>query len=182
MYVHFLGEPDDGIRPSSQLARALATLGVRSAFGDAPSWRSKRWREICRHADVIHVTAYCVRDQGLLRRLWLAKAKGVVLVRTWMGSDVLWALHHPRSMTFARRLQDLGVKQLAVADHLIDELASIGVQAEFVPIVAPQVVTGEAEIPPFPDRFTILCYLPARRRIFYGGPIVDDLMARTDSR
>ena len=73
MRVHFVGEADDGVTPSSHNARALASVGVETRF-DPPAihrqrtgWRSPAWQETCRWADVIHVVAAHHGQQGPVR-------------------------------------------------------------------------------------------------------------------
>jgi len=100
---------------------------------------------------------------------------GVGIVRTWVGSDCLWAMHHRPTRQFAHDLVRLGALQLTVADHLSQELAPLGLRTTTVPVIAPGLLE-ERPPPPWPERFTVLCYLPGRRRDFYGGPIVDALI------
>jgi len=175
MHVHFLGEPDDGMRPSSQWARALSNLGIDVTVAAEPAWDRHAWSEICDRSDVIHVIAYSQNNHHLLRKLWQARRRGVALVRTWVGSDCLWALHHQPTRRFAHDLVRLGALQLTVADHLTDELAQIGLPATTTPSIAPGLVS-DGELPPWPQRFSVLCYLPSRRRVFYGGEIFDGLV------
>lgn len=183
MRVHFVGEADDGVRPSSHNAKALASMGVETRF-DPPAvhrqrtgWRSATWQETCRWADVIHVVTYSQCEWMLLRRLWRARMHGVQLVRYWVGSDCLWARHHAPSRRFAQALGHLGVLNLAVADHLIEELAGIGVEARSIPAITPN-ISAAAQPHPLPKDFTVLCYLPTRRRAFYGGEVIDGLIER----
>lgn len=175
MHVHFLGEPDNGIRPSSQWARALSSLGLDVTVSAEPEWDRQAWHEVCNRCDVIHLITYSQNDHRLLRKLWQARKRGVALVRTWVGSDCLWALHHRPTRRFAHDLARLGTLQLTVADHLTDELAQIGLPASTIPSIAPGLVS-EGDPPPWPERFSVLCYLPSRRRVFYGGAIFDGLV------
>ena len=178
MLVHFLGEPEQAVNPSSQNAAALASIGVSVEF-DPPQaedgWRSHSWGSTCREIDVAHVVTYSQCHWVLLRKLWRARMLGVQIVRYWVGSDCLWARFHAPSRRFAQALGHLGVLNLAVADHLVEELASIGVQAQTVPVIAAN-ISANAEPQPLPKEFTVLCYLPTRRREFYGGSVVDQLI------
>ncbi|HUU84109.1 MAG TPA: glycosyltransferase [Phycisphaerae bacterium] len=180
MRVHFVGENDDGVSPSTHNARALGSLGVDVRF-DPPSppvgWRSREWEQTCRWADVIHVVTYSQCNWMLLRRLWRAGMHGLPIVRYWVGSDCLWARHHAPSRRFAQALGHLGTLNLAVADHLVEELAQVGVQAATTPVITPNLMLGPCP-PPLPDDFAVLCYLPTRRRAFYGGQVIDRLIER----
>ncbi len=176
MRVLFTGEPDNGTSPSSQNAAALASVGVPALFDDDRyGWRSRSWQETCDDCDAIHLVTYSQCHWVLLRKLWRARMRGVQIVRYWVGSDVLWARWHAPSRRFAQALGNLGTLNLAVADHLVDELSAVGVQAETVPVITPH-VSADAEPHPLPKEFTVLCYLPTRRRAFYGGPVIDRLI------
>lgn len=80
MHVRFLGEPDSGIRPSSQWARALSSLGIDATVSAEPEWDRQAWQEVCNRCDVIHLIAYSQHDHRLLRKLWQARKRGVGLV------------------------------------------------------------------------------------------------------
>jgi len=176
MRVVFVGEPDNGIRPSSHNAAALAAIGVETRFDQDWGWRSGRWTELCRWADVLHLVTYSQCNAMLLRKLWRARARGLAIVRYWVGTDVLWARFHEPSRRFARALEHLGVLNLAVADHLVEELAEAGITAEATPVITPH-ISATTEPHPLPKELTVLCYLPTRRRTFYGGPVIDRLIA-----
>jgi len=178
MRVHFVGERDDGISPSSHSATALAAVGVSTRFdppAGADGWRSRAWGDVCRNSDVVHVVTYSQCNWMLLRRLWRARLHGVQIVRYWVGSDVMWARHHVASRRFARALGHLGTLNLAVADHLVDELAEVGIAAETTAVITPH-VSPEVQAHPLPEQLTVLCYLPTARRAFYGGLLIDQLI------
>lgn len=86
----------------------------------------------------------------------------VPLVVIWAGTDVLEAASNPYALEVSKR--DTSA-DLAVAPWLADELRGIGVPATFQPVIS---APAPPEPAPFPDRFTVLCYLPAPRRRFYG--------------
>ena len=178
MRVHFVGESDNGLTPSSHNAQALASIGVSTAFDPSESkvgWRSRVWQETCRGADVIHVVTYSQCNWMLLRKLWRARMHGVQMVRYWVGSDCLWARHHGPSRRFAQALGHLGTLNLTVADHLVAELAAIGVEAHTIPVITPN-ISASVSPHPMPKEFAALCYLPTRRRAFYGGAVIDRLI------
>ncbi|MHC4091484.1 MAG: glycosyltransferase [Planctomycetota bacterium] len=175
MRVHFVGEQDDGVNPSSHNAAALASIGVSVQFDADDTWRSRSWRAACDQIDVAHVVTYSQCNWMLLRKLWRARMRGVQIVRYWAGSDCLWARFHAPTRRFAQALGHLGALNLAVADHLVEELAGVSVGAEAVPVITPN-ISASAQPYPLPKQFTVLCYLPTRRREFYGGQVVDRLI------
>ena len=176
MRVLFVGEPDNGFNCSAHNARALASIGVQVQFDAGDGWRSRQWRQTCSRIDAIHLVTYVQQDWILLRKLWRARMQGVQIVRYWVGSDCLWARFHGPTRRFAQALGHLGAVNLAVAEHLVEELARIGVEAEYVPIITPN-ISSMAEPHPLPKQLTVLCYLPTIKRDFYGGPIIDQLIA-----
>ncbi len=81
----------------------------------------------------------------------------------WVGSDV----DALRSQPSIRRLcASDNVKHLAEVDWMVDELASFGVRASLAPL-PPQVRVPE-RIPPLPELFSVLVYVPRSRGDFYG--------------
>jgi hypothetical protein len=85
-------------------------------------------------------------------------------VMHWTGSDVTHARTVVERGRASGRLQD-GCVHWAGAPWLAEELARIGVAAEWVPHSA---VDAPAGIPDFPERFTVLAYLRTGRETFYG--------------
>ncbi|MCP4248231.1 MAG: glycosyltransferase family 4 protein [bacterium] len=177
MRVLFLGESDTGLNPSSQNAAALASSGVDVEFDKGAGWRSSAWRETCDRIDVAHLVTYSQCNWMLLRRLWRARARGVQIVRYWVGSDCLWARFHAPTRRFAQALGHLGTINLAVSENLIEELAAVGVDARLVPVITPH-ISAAAQPHPLPAQLTVLCYLPTRRREFYGGSLIDALVEK----
>jgi hypothetical protein len=107
------------------------------------------------------------RAFDVLWRLLRAAARDAVPIHYWIGSDVL---HTLRDASLGRLTRAFGPARreihFAGAPWLADELATVGVDAEWVifpgelPTLAP---------PPLPDRFTVLSYVPDTRFAFYGG-------------
>lgn len=90
-------------------------------------------------------------------------------VMHWTGSDVLHAARATAQGRAAARLRD-GCVHWAGAPWLAEELARIGVRAEWVPH---STVDASATVPPLPDGpFTVLTYLRPGREEFYGARAV----------
>jgi len=92
----------------------------------------------------------------------------------WIGTDVLTHLRAYESGTVPSKVAEAlkVMPSMAGAAHLADELATAGVDAIAVPFPAP-VLSAPDEVPPMPQRFTVLTYLPTGegdRFRFYGGP------------
>ena len=87
----------------------------------------------------------------------------------WTGSDVLYAKQAMAQGNAVSRLRD-GCTHWAGAPWLGEELAAIGVRAEWVPH---STVDAPDTVPPLPDGpFTVLAYLRAGREAFYGAAAV----------
>lgn len=91
----------------------------------------------------------------------------------WIGTDVLTHVRAHEAGTVSAMVGEAltAMPSMAGAVHLAEELAGAGVDATPVPFPAP-VLSAPDEVPPMPDRFTVLTYLPAGegdRFRFYGG-------------
>lgn len=89
-------------------------------------------------------------------------------VRYWLGTDVLLALQDMQIQKRTKRLNFLTDVNLTVAPHLVEELATIGIEAQC--IYSPQDKLGSTDVPPFPEEFAVLFYSTPARREFYMLP------------
>ncbi|MBV8246778.1 MAG: glycosyltransferase [Candidatus Eremiobacteraeota bacterium] len=96
----------------------------------------------------------------------LCRAYKIPVAVIWAGTDVLEALDRPHAMSMLRQNR---MTHFAVAPWLRDELRTIGIEAPFLPVAGMEPCTSA---PPFPTRFSVLTYLPDRRRDFYGRKAV----------
>jgi hypothetical protein len=105
---------------------------------------------------------------SLLRR----RIPAAVAVHYWLGTDVLDTLEEASVGTLRRDILSAarGDLHLAVAPWLASELATVGLEATFA--LLPPPVAGPAHVPPLPEDFSVLTYLPAIRFDFYGGPTI----------
>lgn len=171
MRVLFLGEIDDGRSPSSQTAALLSARGATVAFDSGAWWSEGRWRQMVGDCDCVHLVWYDRVDGNLLRKLMIARVMGKGVVRQWVGSDVLWAVHCPRMATYAKQLGRIGVCNGAVSSGLASRLGTVDVHAEALPVPAARVIPDDARID-WPERAAVLAYLPGKRRDFYGGAVI----------
>lgn len=91
---------------------------------------------------------------------WLNKR----VVMHWVGSDVTNAIKHYRSGDFNKIFYNMS-EHLTVAPWLSEELKEIGLYAEVMSISAYQ---KDFRFKSFPERFTVLSYIPENRANFYG--------------
>jgi len=113
-------------------------------------------------------------NYGFLWRFFaLAKALGKTTVNHWLGTDVLYAITD-KSYKWRARITSLFIdKHLAVAPHLVQELDSVGIRAEEVPIVSQFIpnTLRSAEL----VEIRVLAYLPDEWEQFYGAAVVYQL-------
>ncbi len=87
------------------------------------------------------------------------------IVFHWVGSDVMLAKE-----AFTKNQIDPDyireVKHITDTPWLVDELASIGITAQFIPLKACKVDLGSGS--EMPDKFSILTYIPQNKEQFYG--------------
>lgn len=101
-------------------------------------------------------------DQSKLISLafWLKKR----VVMHWVGSDVTTAIKQYKSGDF-NKIYFNKSEHLTVAPWLSEELKEIGLNASVMSISAYQ---KDFRLKSFPERFTVLSYIPENRANFYG--------------
>lgn len=171
MHVHFVGELDNGVSVSSHHARALREAGLSTSFAPIEGPR----REDLKSVDVIHLVTREQLSTQLFRRLVVARVSGIPMVRFWTGRDILWAQRHSPTRSISLALQKLGVLQRCRTERMVEDLASIEIDAQIGPVVDPN-LSNRAQPQPFPTQLTALCYLPTHRRDFCGGELIDKLI------
>jgi len=175
MNVLILGKKPQRSDPTLTFARRMVEAGVACRFsGGVESTSTRAWLRLFRGADVVLISKYGGVSNYGLRQLELALAGGCILVRRWAGSDVQACLANPMTRRRALLLDKLVTLNITPAPHLVSELNSIGITAQ----VTPCLVDSESAHPqcPFVPR-SILVYLPATRRSFYGGDLVERVVA-----
>lgn len=158
------GEAAERSAPMVSLARALDERGVRATLFDDASSVSD-WVATVRRHDVLVFTHYGAAHLFLHRQLHLAALAGCAVLRWWVGTDVLLARENPQAARALDAAVDLNV---AVAPHLVAELAEIGMAARCVPSVCHL----PSDPPPAEVPRGVLAYLPTLRREFYGADAV----------
>lgn len=89
----------------------------------------------------------------------------------WIGTDVLRVIEAAGADTLPdhslRRMRE--AVNLAVAPHLVSELASADIRAQSVPFPVGTLEVPD-EVPPLPGRMTVISYVPDTQQKFYGLP------------
>ncbi len=177
MRVLFVGELPVPHSSSVSLARALSREGFTIEFWEAVRPKSTaRWIKSVRESDVIIVVKYDGADPFLVRQLSLAVTLGCPIIRWWVGTDVLYCLEHERAAKQARSLNRIVSRNVAVADHLVEELSTMGISAMTIPSIVE--LNQFACDGPLDHGLPkgILVYLPTDRREFYGLEIVRQIV------
>jgi hypothetical protein len=170
MRVGILGEFDSAGKPNNAelMASQLERYGIEVSRIRADRPLGSHVQAI-RRCDAVYSIAY-----GFSYRFFaLVRVLGKRSVNHWVGTDVWRTISNVAEARRARLTAFLIDKQLAVAPHLVDELASVGLQVELVPIIpflkAPRLRSAQA------GQIRALAYLPDGRPDFYGGDIIYEL-------
>lgn len=95
-----------------------------------------------------------------------ARQRNIPVIVMWAGSDVIKAQEDPFELEVVKQER---LYHLSDCPWLVDELALLGVNAEYEPVTA---VTSGGPVEAFPREFRVLTYLPEPRREFYGASTV----------
>jgi glycosyltransferase involved in cell wall biosynthesis len=95
---------------------------------------------------------------------WLARVTRVPIVMHWIGSDVTYALAAARRGRASRTLIT-SLTHWAEVDWTARELEPLGITADRVALTPARL---NFDLPPLPENFTVLTYLPQARPSFYG--------------
>ena len=158
----------DRSEPMYGLARELTSLGIKvypsdQTMADDPyQWLNSAFR-----GQAFVFTRYFNYDGRYLRRqIYRAKMLVCMVVRWWVGSDVLNCLESEQTMRVARQVDKAVDLNITVSPHLVTELRDIGIKAEYVPSFCDFTALQDASPATLPKG--VLTYLPTNRRAFYG--------------
>lgn len=105
--------------------------------------------------------------------LWLtSKFLRKKTVNHWIGTDVLNVLENEEIRKKAKKAQKYIDKNISGSFLLRDELQSIGISSEVIPLVPNDISFDLAKMP---DEHKILVYLPNDKEEFYGSNIIIQL-------
>jgi len=161
--VAVLGTFETPVENSEVVARHIEAAGATAVrvHRDEP-WSSKVRKLM--QVQVVYGTGF-----GLAAKLWAtARVLGKQTINHWVGTDVLIALEDPRSRRMARQAVRFIRRHLTVAPWLAQELRTVGITADIIPLVTPVYYGLRAR----PAPAGVLAYLPDDRAGFYGSEIV----------
>lgn len=180
-YTVIVEERPSASAPSLTMAKALRRLGREVTFVSLREMRRTEWLRVLRSADAIVIVSYHAIETYCLSQLATAVALDVPIIRWWVGSDVLNVIARDDVRRSALRLDRIVSTNVAVAPHLVEELATAGIHAQLVPslldpeLVRPDVAQWSDTVRP------ILTYLPGKRKDFFGiGTIEEVIKANPD--
>lgn len=176
-YVVIVGEEPTKSAPSLTLSKALTRLGVAVRFVPVDRLGRRDWLRVLRAAEAIVLVSYGVVDVYLLSQLATAVALKVPIIRWWVGTDVLNVITREEVQESALRLDRIVSANVAVASHLVDELASVGIHAQLVPSVLDPDLIGH-EVAEWNDEIKpVLLYMPGGRKEFFGLSVIEPVIA-----
>lgn len=175
--ILILGEEPRIPAPTLTLARALARLGVETRFVNANALPRPQWIRLLRSAKSILFVSYAKVPAYLLSQLATAVAMDVPIIRWWVGTDVLNVVSQEGLRRNAHRLDRIVSANIAVAPHLVDELATAGFEARFVPSVVDESISDIRVVEWSDTPRPVLVYLPGNRKSFYGVEIIEPVIA-----
>ncbi len=91
-------------------------------------------------------------------------------VMHWVGTDLQIAREDPKIVA---KLKEQRIVHLAEVEWTANELHDLGLVARIAPL-PPRLTVPD--IPPMPDEFTVLLYIPRTRGDFYGGSLYEELI------
>lgn len=98
-----------------------------------------------------------------------ARRRNIPVFVIWAGSDVIKAQDDPFGLEVIKQEQFVN---LSDGPWLVDELETLGIEAEYLPVTA---VDASPAVQPLPSQFRVLTYLPQPRRDFYGAAMVYEI-------
>ncbi|PNV80069.1 MAG: hypothetical protein C0196_03520 [Dictyoglomus turgidum] len=116
-------------------------------------------------ADVIYCIGGMVNGEFAYLLSWKPKGK---IIMHWVGSDVLNAIRFFKNGSYNKKLLTKSI-HFAEVPWIAEELKSIGITAEVVPLTSCELFE---EPLPLPTKFRILSYFTKDRPDFYGRNII----------
>ncbi|NIT35155.1 MAG: hypothetical protein GTN49_01425 [candidate division Zixibacteria bacterium] len=157
---------------------ALTALRLRQAgFAGARALEGLRGLALLRkirNYDVVHA----VYPIYYIKWVPAFKAARKKVVFHWIGSDWYGLSGRPLTRVMLRSFRAGVDLHIADAPWLVDDLAAQGFRARLVPTISEN-MGGQLES--MPSRFSVMAYLPDRRRDFYGWPVIKLIAERLPS-
>jgi hypothetical protein len=176
-YVVIVGEKPIMSAPTLTLSKALARVGVKVRFADANALPRAAWIRLLRSAKAVLLLSYGEVTGYVLSQLATAVAMGVPVVRWWVGTDVLNVITREDLQRNAARVDRIISTNVAAAPHLVDELGTVGVRAQYVPSVIDADITGIPVMEWTGETRPVLVYMPESRKDFFGIDVIEPVIA-----
>ena len=176
-YVVIVGEKPVMSAPTLTLSKALARVGVTVRFADANTLARPQWIRLLRSAKAVLLLSYGEVTPYVLSQLATAVAVGVPVVRWWVGTDVLNVITRERLQQNAARVDRIVSTNVAAAPHLVDELATVGIRAQYVPSVIDADISGSVVMEWTGATRPVLVYMPESRKEFFGIEVIEPVIA-----
>jgi hypothetical protein len=154
------------------LAELLTHSGWEARYLESAGKRPNAWvatGAALVGADIVYLLGGQVERWS--RPDWLARFARRPIVMHWLGSDVTYALAAAQHGRLSQRLVSQPI-HWAEVEWTSDELRSLGIQPEVVPLTSTRLARESSPLPPV---FTVLSYLPGARPDFYGRATVMSL-------
>jgi hypothetical protein len=139
------------------LARDLSSLGWRAEFLPHPGRSAGGWARVAKaaaRADIVYLIGSRIDRTSPQDRLLRLRRRPVVI--HWVGTDVQIAVEEHRRDNVSLRVAERP-SHWCDAPWLVEELRTIGVVSEYVPLPIP---VETAPAPPLPEAFSVLLYYP----------------------
>jgi len=156
-------------------AKFLADLmNEYSGAWELRAFKEHRWGTLgallaLRRADALISFGGPAPDAALIEA---ARKFNVPIVVIWAGSDVIGAQANPQELQVVR---ESGFHHISDGEWLVDELAVLGLSAEYEPLTA---VRPGPPVTPLREQFRVITHLPEPRREFYGASEVYEIARR----
>lgn len=177
--ILLLGEDSKTSAPTATLSRGFLRAGISSRFSNLTERDGLlSWRRSLKDVRGIIFVAYGRIDSYLMGQLAYAVSIGVPLTRWWVGTDVLNVTTDTATADSARSVGRIICANIAVAPHLVSELAIARIRALYIPSVIDSEASSLEMGPLSPVPKPILVYLPTDRQEFYGRHVLEAAVVR----
>lgn len=139
------------------LAKDLGGLGWKAEFLPHPGRSASGWARVAKaaaRADIVYLIGSRIDRASPQDRLLRLRRRPVVI--HWVGTDVQIAVEEHRRHNVSLRVAERPV-HWCDAPWLVEELRTIGIVSEYVPLPIP-IETAPAS--PLPEEFSVLFYYP----------------------
>lgn len=172
------------------LATGLASAGLNVRTAPLDSVRQaadvRTWLEVARAAHIVRIGFRPGANTWRGRAFDLALAvvrRGARVSCYWIGTDVMT---FAADVTSGARVAAWRSPALSIDHHLAGseplriELAALGISSQVLGFPW-RTVEAPTELPPLPDDFRVVSYVPDGRAEFYGGPVLMEVARRMPS-